>query len=162
MATKSLRTLGRIFRRETSSLFQYLQQAWPWVDPADPVDRKGADLVGSIVEQENQWIAELAALIEQRGGVPLPGSFPSDYTDAHYLALEFLLRRLVQYLETNLQALRRDLEELADDPPARNLVASMVEHKEQQLQRLRDLLAVVAPAAQPPELVVVAAQAASP
>ncbi|GEM_PF-1299342 len=155
MAVTSLKVAERAFRRETASLPQYLNDAWPWVDPTDPLDVEASELVRSIINEENEWIERLAAYIEQRGGVPLTGSYPADFTDTHYLALEFLLRRLIAYQKWNMEQLEADLEAAADEPELRNLLAHMLERKREQTAALERLLAKVTgeAVAEPPETV---------
>lgn len=140
MAVKSLKVAERVFQRETASLPQYLNDAWPWVDPTDPLDIEAAELVRSIINEENEWIERLARLIESRGGVPLTGSYPAEFTDTHYLALEFLLKRLIAYQRWNMEQLEADLEAAADDPELRNILSHMLERKREQTHALEELL----------------------
>ncbi len=139
MSTKVLRVLERVFSREAASLPHYLRDAHPWVDRRDPLDQEVYELVQRMVAEEDRWLERLAELIVARGGVPLPAPYPSDFTDTHYLAVDALVPRLVAYQEQNVAQLKEDLQEVVDDPEARNLLAAMLEQKQQQLEALREL-----------------------
>ena len=62
------------------------------------------------MSDERRWAQQLAALITERGGVPRMGSYPLEFTNSnlHYVALDYMLRRLADYLENNMAALRAD------------------------------------------------------
>ena len=139
MTGNQLAILQRAFHRECCSLAQYLDECWPWSNRGG---RAAQELARSIITDERRWAEHLAELIELRGGVPVPGAYPLQFTNwnLHFLALDYLLRRLADYIEKDLPALERDLAAAADDPPIRRLVEQMLERKRGQVESLRKLV----------------------
>lgn len=136
--TNSVAILERIFHRECRSLGQYMAQSWPWTHRSD---REAQDLVNSIIGDERRWAEQLASLITERGGVPRMGSFPLEFTSSnlHYVSLDYMLRRLAEYLQPTVAALRADLGATTDDPALQTLLAKMIERKSGQVEALRKL-----------------------
>ena len=143
MTGNQLAILQRAFHRECCSLAQYLGECWPWTDRGD---RAAQELVRSIIADERRWAEQLAELIEQRGSVPVSGTYPLQFTNwnLHYLALDHLLRRLADYLDKELTAVERDLAAAADDATARKILEQMLERKRGQVETLRKLVAAPA------------------
>lgn len=133
MAADSLAVLLRVFRRETGSWTMYMADSWAWTDRAGAETR---DFVQSMIAEERGWIERLADLIDERGGVPRPGAFATEYTDSHFLSLQFLLRRLIGYQQRSVPLLEADLNAVVSDPPARRLLANMLEHQRGRLATL--------------------------
>jgi hypothetical protein len=145
MTTDSLPILEQAFRRECRSLAQYLGESWPWTRR-----KHGAaqDLLRAIIDDERRWAARLADLIEQAGGVPAPGNYPTEFTELHYLALGFMLDRLVRFIDAAVVRLERDRAAGIDNPAARALFEEMIERKRGQSEALHRLAAArVVPAA---------------
>ena len=136
--TNSLPILERVFRRQCRSLAQYASESWPWTHRSD---REARELVHSIMADERRWAEQLAALIAQRGGVPRMGSYPVEFTNSnlHYVALDYMLRRLAEYLEHNIAALRADLATASNDAALRSILEPMIERKGGQVEALRKL-----------------------
>jgi hypothetical protein len=139
MNGNQLAILQWAFHRECRSLAQYLDECWPWTDRGGS---EAQDLARSIIAEERRWAEQLAALIETRGGVPVPGTYPLQFTDwnLHFLALDHLLPRLADYIERELTALERDLAAAADDPPVRRILQEMLDRKRGQTEALRKLI----------------------
>jgi bacterioferritin (cytochrome b1) len=138
MMTNSLSILERAFRRECRSLTQYLGDSWPWTHRGD---REAQELVHSIMADERRWAEQLASIITERGGVPQMGSYPLEFTNSnlHFLALDYMLRRLAEFLEHDVAALRTDLAAAAGDPALQTLLGQMIERKGGQIDALRKL-----------------------
>ena len=136
--TNSLSILERNFRRECRSLTQYVGESWPWTHRGD---REAQELVHSIMADERRWAEQLAALVTERGGVPRMGSYPLQFTNSnlHYVALDYMLRRLADYLEHEIADLRADLSAATGDPALQTLMRQMIERKGGQIEALRKL-----------------------
>jgi hypothetical protein len=136
--TNSLSILERSFRRECRSLTQYVGESWPWTHRSD---REAQELVHSVMADERRWAEHLAALITERGGVPRMGSYPLEFTNSnlHYVALDYMLRRLAEYLEHKVADLRTDLAAAPGDPALETLFRQMIERKGGQIEALRKL-----------------------
>ena len=138
MPSDALPILERVFRRECSSLAQYLAKGSPW---SESQNRPAQDLVQTIQADEQRWAQQLAELIEQRGGVPRPDNYPTEFTDTHFLDLEFMLSRLEESLGRTLVQLQEDVERLDDDGEAKELLERMVERKRGQAEAIAKLRA---------------------
>lgn len=136
--TNSLPILERVFRCECRSLTQYVGESWPWTHRGD---HEAQELVQSIMADERRWAERLASLITERGGVPRMGSYAMEFTNSnlHYVALDYMLRRLAEYLEHNIAALRADVGATSDDPALQTLLGQMIERKGGQIEALRKL-----------------------
>ena len=139
MTGNQLAILQRAFHRECRSLAQYLDECWPWTDRGG---RAAQELARSIIADERRWAEQLAELIESRGGVPVPGAYPLQFTNwnLHFLALDHLLRRLADSIEKDLPTVERDWAAAADDPPIRRVLGQMLERKRGQVESLRKLV----------------------
>lgn len=117
---------------------QYVGDSWPWTHRGD---REAQELVNSIMADERRWAERLATMIIERGGVPRMGSYPLEFTNSnlHYLALDYILRRLAEYLEHNIAAQRVDLSAAAGDPALQVLLGQLIERKGGQIEALRKL-----------------------
>lgn len=129
----TLPILDRLFRRECTSLAQYLGESWPWTHRDDAAAQ---ELVRSIMADERRWAEQLASLIDERGGVARTGNYPTQFTDTHFLALDFMLRRLADSLGDSLPSLHRDTADARDDSLLESLLAQMIERKRGQIDAL--------------------------
>ena len=137
MTDISLPIYQRVFRREFSSLAQYLGGSCPWSQRSENEANK---LFRSIMEDEQTWLAELVELIDRRGGVPKPDNYPTEFTDQHFLALDYLLARLADYIRGSIKDLDQDQRQLIDDPPAKDLIDRMIAQKREQVLSIEKLL----------------------
>jgi hypothetical protein len=136
--TNRLSILERAFRRECRSLTQYLGDSWPWTHRSD---REAQELVHSIMADERRWAEQFASLITERGGVPRMGSYPLEFTNSnlHYVSLDYMLRRLADYLEQKLHDVRSDVAATVGDSALEPLLRQMIERKGGQIEALRKL-----------------------
>ncbi len=135
--TDRLALLESVFQRECRSLAQYLAESGLWTHRGD---RAAQELVRSIMADERRWAEQLYSLIEQRGGVPRPGSYPTAFTDMnlHFVSLDFMLLRLADFLDHEIAAIRSDLSAAANDAALRSLLEAMLERKGGQVTALRN------------------------
>lgn len=106
MQTASIVALYHVIKRENSSLLHYLSGAWPWTSATE---RAAADEVQKLVEAEQAALAKLAAHLRRQRVVPPAASFSMDFTGLHYVALSYLLPRLVEESTRLVAALETDL-----------------------------------------------------
>jgi hypothetical protein len=144
MTADRLPILERVFHRQCCSLAQYVGDSWPWTHSAD---LQAEELVRSIMADERRWAQQLAELIDARGGVPRPGSYPAEFTDhnLHYLALDFMLLKLAEWIQREVAALEPDRTAVADDPAIHCLLEQMIERKRGQVEALRRFAKATAP-----------------
>lgn len=92
------------------SFLQYVAESWPWVD-AD--HQQIADQVQTLAARQRQDVGDLVQLLMQRDWVIDFGTFPTEYTDLHFISLSTLLTwlqngqsRIADRLAAAVQALR--------------------------------------------------------
>ena len=113
--------------RLNRSLLQYAGESWPWADAEAAGERA---VIDSLVERQRKHVARLSDLLLDRHWAPDFGVYPTEYTDLHYVALDYLLGQLVH----NETELAREVEVLLsqdwDEPAAVKLLGQI--HAEQQ------------------------------
>lgn len=136
--TQTLGILERLFRQECRSLTQYTNETSPWVHRGDG---EAQSLLQSIISDERRWAEQLAEMIIARGGQPIMGSYPDEFvhSNLHFVALDYLLTRVAEYLERVIANLKSALSALGEDSAARLLVGQMIERKTGQVQAIGKL-----------------------
>lgn len=74
------------------SLLQYVGEAWPWTSYTESDERRKID---ELVARQKVQIARLVDLLASRSWPIDFGSYPTEYTDLHYVALDYLFHELV-------------------------------------------------------------------
>ena len=119
-------TIGR-------SLLQYVGESWPWTsEDSDEARRKLTELV----DRQQQSVGALASLLNAREWAIDFGTYPTDYTDLHFIALDFLLAQLVENQEAVVDVLKQSAE-LNGDGEASQLMAGIVEAESAILSELQ-------------------------
>jgi hypothetical protein len=136
MQTASIVALYQVLKRENSALLHYLSGAWPWTSAAE---RAAADEVQKIVDAEQAALARLATHLRRQRVVPPAASYPMTYTGLHYVALSYLLPRLVEEQAHLLAALEADL--AAATPELKEVLTPFCELKKAHRARLAELAA---------------------
>ncbi|MEZ6133224.1 MAG: hypothetical protein R3C59_31540 [Planctomycetaceae bacterium] len=91
MSTLSNSALNRVLIDLGRSFLQYISDAWPWVDPqAQSVQ----DQVMVISARQRQDVADIVALLNDREQHIDFGTFPTEYTDLQFLALDSIFDML--------------------------------------------------------------------
>ncbi len=106
MQANSGKLLNRIVTRETYSLLQYLNDAWPWTGPRE---RQTLEQLQKLAEEDKQETRRFAMLLTRRRMVPTGGWFPEEFSETHYLALDHLLPRLVRHQRWTITESEKDL-----------------------------------------------------
>ena len=87
MSQQSESVLNSVLIDMSRSFLQYIAECWPWVDVvehAQSVERQ----VMVIAARQRQDVADIASLLTSREHVIDFGTFPTDYTDLQFLALD--------------------------------------------------------------------------
>ncbi len=74
-------------------LLQYVGECWPWTDPNTLGEQQRIE---ELVQQQQHQVASLADLLNAAEWTIDFGTYPTEYTDLHYVALDFLLNQVVQ------------------------------------------------------------------
>lgn len=126
--------LGTVYR----SLPMYLTDARPWTDSADD---QAASVVAQVQAEQAELAARIAQAIEQRDGVPDPGTFPFRFVDANLLSLDYLIQWLVQYQAEDVKRIEGLAEALKDDPGAYDLAMEALGASKAHLAMFEELAA---------------------
>lgn len=106
------------------SLLQYVGECWPWVGP-DAESQKERVAIEEMIEKQKRQTAKLVNYLQDAEWLIDHGTYPTEYTDLHYVALDFLLDQLIQ----NQLALAEDAQHVLDfcdaDPTAKQLVGEI-------------------------------------
>jgi len=141
--------LNKIVARVYRCLVQYAMECWPWTTATEtpgiePPEQKAVD---EIAARQRAFIARLVDVLTARGEVVDFGNFP-DYSEMHYVSLDYLLRKFVVDEQKLVSELEAAVPALKGDATAAGLVSELLAAEKENLVRLRDMAAKAsAPAA---------------
>ena len=138
------RTLNRVLIRIYRSLLQYVGECWPWTPATAGTAEQNA--INALVNSQQASVARLAEFLANREWPVTFGVYPAEFTDLHYVSLEFLLSRLVTDQNAIVTALEQVQQAVRDDPHAAALLHDVTAAEKGHLYQLREL-AKRAPAA---------------
>lgn len=84
------------------SLLQYTAEAFPWTSAGSEHIRR--DVV-RLAQRQQQTVQRLTDEIIALGGTPEFGTFPTDYTSLHFVAVSFLMAQIVANQEAVLKTI---------------------------------------------------------
>lgn len=120
------------------SLLQYADECGPWSGLSDVETQAVFHRLAALQRQE---VAAITELLDQREWTVDFGGFPTDYTDLHFMSLEYLLTRIV----AGEQAVIADLEEAVhtcvDDPQSAQVLEEVLATQRKILERLKTVAA---------------------
>jgi hypothetical protein len=117
------------------NLLQYAAEVWVWAGTARERQRQVLD---RIVAEQKQEVAALAdLLLGRRHNIDL-GTYPTEFTDLHYVSLDFLHGQLVGAQTRLLQDLESIRRAVAVDLDATSLLEKIVSAEGSHLQQLRE------------------------
>ena len=134
----SIDVLNRLLTIEMRSLPMYLVNTSSWDDPHNEA---AVQTIIHTAEDQQAMASRVARLIQMREGAVVVGEFPMAYTDLNFLSLDFLLRRLVAAQRGDVEAVRRCVEELDNDPIARELAEEILGAEKAHLEAFEELVA---------------------
>ena len=130
------------------SLLQYVGDCGLWTSAEAVAELETID---ELVARQMVQIGRLADLLAARQTTVDFGQFPPEYGELHYVALDFILDRLI----SNQQALVSSLEETAkacsDDPEVAALLQAILAEERENVNKLRQL--ANSQTAEPPQAV---------
>jgi hypothetical protein len=129
--------LNRLLAIHYRSLPMYMLWACPW---RRSEDERAWQTIGQVVEDQKQLSARIVELIGDRHLKVDYGDFPITFTGSHDLALNYLLRRLVDWQKGTVSAVRECYEALAHDPVAQGLADECLGAARGHLETLEELL----------------------
>jgi hypothetical protein len=125
--------LKDVLRRESRSFLHYVADSFPW---ATSNENDALGMLQKMIEEEREATAGLGRfLYRQRQTLPYLGAYPSHFTTLNYVALDYLLPKLVEEERVEIAGLERDLKELVDSE-ARTEIDNLLSIKRQHLQAI--------------------------
>jgi hypothetical protein len=132
--------LNRLVARVYRCLLQYTVECWPWTTSSESSDEKSPEqkTIEEMAARQQEFVARLADLLSRRGVVPDFGNYP-DNSELHYVALDYLIGKLIADEERLVAELESSREAFRNDPPAATLIVELLAAEKENLARLRDL-----------------------
>lgn len=128
--------LQDILRRESRSVLTYVAEAYPWTSSTGT---KTLTALQNLIAAEREAVACLGRfLVRQRIPLPFLPSYPSHFTTINFLALDFILPRLIEYERQSITELESDLAALKC-AAARAEVEKLLALKRKHLPQLEEL-----------------------
>jgi hypothetical protein len=129
--------LQDILRRESRSVLMYVAEAYPW---ATVSEEKALASLQLIIAAQRDAITRLGEfLVRQRVPLPYLPPYPASFTTINFLALDYVLPRLIEHERQSIAELQRDLPALKD-PGARAEVENLLMVKRRHLPQLETLV----------------------
>ena len=128
--------LNRLLQVQNRSLLAYLAQASPFVDRAD---RRAAEVLANMHANQQAMAARLADAVRERRGRVEGGTFPMDFTNLNFVALNRLLPELIQHQRRDISVIERCVAQLQNDPQARALAEEVLGAERAHLEQLEEL-----------------------
>jgi hypothetical protein len=97
------------------SLLQYADESWPWAKSGEAAAEQ---TVRAAAAEQRDHVARLADLLADRNWAIDFGNYPTDYTDLHFLSLDFFLPRLAAAQTAVVAELDDAVHGCVDDPEA--------------------------------------------
>jgi hypothetical protein len=133
--------LASLFHRESRSILQYVRESYPWANAKNDAARVA---VHRIAEAEAASLAKLARLmLKKHLNLPAHGDFPISFTDGNYVAVSYLIPKLISAQRQLLADLERDLPSISDSD-LKNAIAALRDLKRANLSELEALMPVKA------------------
>jgi hypothetical protein len=121
------------------NLLQYAGECWVWASSARGRER---DVLDRIVADQSHAVAALSDLLVSRHHSIDFGTYPTEFTDLHYVSLDFLHGQLVAEQTRLVQDLEAIEAAVAGDPRAVALLSEIVIVARGHLQQLREVTAL--------------------
>lgn len=129
--------LQEILRRESRSVLVYVGEAYPWTAMGEETSLSALRL---LIDEEREATADFGRfLVRQRIGLPYLPSFPASFTTTNFIALDYLLPRLIESERQSIAELERDLAALRA-PAARAEVEKLLAIKRRHLPELQAIV----------------------
>jgi hypothetical protein len=119
------------------SLLQYADECWPW---ASAGEAEAQSALHRLAELQRREVGAIAELLDERDWTIDFGTYPTEYTDLHFISLDYFLGHII----AGEQALVVDLDEAvhscADDIAAVKVLDEVLETERRILDRLQTLV----------------------
>jgi hypothetical protein len=139
MTADTLSVLNELLAMLYRSLPIYLHDAQPWHDRKC---ERAAQVVADIAAAQKELALRIARFILDSGGEPEPGVYPVEFSTAnwHFVALDYLLRPLVEHQSQLVRRIESCVARLSADRPARALAEEALGLAKGHLEVLQELV----------------------
>jgi hypothetical protein len=127
--------LNHVLIRLLRNLSQYAVESWVWSSESQAAERS---VVGRIVAEQQRSVGRLADLLATRACNIEFGTYPTEYTDLHYVSLDFLRDQLIADQTGLIGELEQCQRTLSGDSEASALLTEIATEEHQHLQQLRE------------------------
>ncbi len=134
---ESSQRLMQLLLHQYRSLPVFLTEAVPWTHRGD---ERATSVLLDIVAGQRDLSNRIAAELEQRGWPLDVGEYPMDFLDLHFLSLDFLLQRLVENQQREVDSIARLCTEVNEDPVALDLAQEALGSAKGYLESLAELM----------------------
>jgi ferritin len=110
--------LNELLQVEYRSFPMYLTDACPWTHHGD---EKASETLHNVVADQKMMVQRIGEFILDAGGRVETGEYPMEFTDTHFLSLDFLLKELLRYQRQDVATIERIASQLGDARAAREL-----------------------------------------
>ena len=128
--------LNRLLALHSRSLPTYLASARPWF--ADN-EQEAMTVLRHIAESQESMVERLGTMVVEEGGVPQLGEYPLYFTDMHDLSIDYILPRLVEWIESDVTTIRQCVGELNGVPAAKAIAEEALGAAQAHLDSLNEL-----------------------
>lgn len=118
------------------SLLQYTSECWPWASAGEADTQRALDQMAA---EQRDVVAALVDLLAERGHAIDFGTYPTEYTSLHYVAVDYLLSQLVANQQSVLKECEAAAAATAADDVAKSLLDDIVVSERKHLDDLRKL-----------------------
>lgn len=128
--------LNRLLISLGKGLLQYVGECWPWTDLSAVTERQ---VIESLVAAQAENVASLVEFLQRRRHPIQFGAYPTEFTDLHYVALDFLLTQMIDDQKVQVEMVERAAKGCARDPGAAKLLEHIRTSEREILARLERL-----------------------
>jgi hypothetical protein len=130
--------LNELLQVEYRSFPMYSIDASPWTHHGD---EKATETLHNIVADQKLMVQRIGEFIFDAGGRVETGEYPMEFTDTHFLSLDFLLKELLRYQRQDVAAIERIVSQLGEARAARELAEETLGMERAHLEAIEALVA---------------------
>ena len=132
--------LNAVLIRLHRCLLQYVEECWPWSGQGQSGERLA---VQGLAREQQHFVGGLVDLLSSRGWPIDFGNYPTDFTDLHYVGLDYLLGRIADDEQTLVAFIELARAGSMGDSSATSLLSHLLDAERRHASRLRELAGAV-------------------
>ncbi len=128
--------LNDVLVRLHRSLLQYVGECGPWADGSAAAEQEA---VSNLVQIRHLHVGELVELMTAREAIIDFGVFPTEFTDLHFVGLDYLLGVIVAEQKKIISELESAVGSVSGDAEATGLLSRILVDERANLAKLQSL-----------------------